>query len=58
MEWSQKISSHALRSLSQSKFNKPTILSEDVNQLQTHLKLAASQLRQSVMEDDHVWIQL
>jgi len=46
MEWSQKISLHALRSLSQSKFNKPTIqpLAEYVNQLQTYLKTAASQL--------------
>ena len=61
MEWSEKISSHALRSLSHSKFNKPSILplAEDVNKLQMYLKTAASQLQQSLMEgDQNAWTQL
>jgi len=61
LEWSEKISSHALRSLSRCKFNKPSILplAEDVNKLQMFLKTAASQFQDSLMEDNrHAWTEL
>jgi len=63
MEWNQNVSSHALRSLRQSKFNKPTVLplAKDVKQLQLYLKTSAKQHLDGLMDNVDVtknWTEL